>query len=278
MESQILTHGPTGVVRLGKSMGSYDDCNRLQLIVREMLRGGTRDFIINLRDVTYIGPSGIDALMTAAQLAARAGATLKLAEVPEHVRQALADAGTDQLLETAPGADYADATTTRPHGTTAPAAPSQQWDSKMIIEFPSAEGNIAEAARRFTAFLEGLRIDTPTRCRLQVAFDEAFANAVQHGNKTDPSKCVVAECMANARMLKIRVTDEGDGFDTATTMALGSNPFHDGGHGLNLITSLMDEVRYNDKGNSVSMVKFRSDAPPQQRRDDHEQVGQHTEG
>lgn len=280
MESQTLTHGPTAIVRLGESMGGYDDCNRLQLTVREMLDSGTRDFIINLRDVSYLGPAGIDAIVATAEMAARAGATLKLAELPDHARRALADAGADRLFDILPEPSESDASRTTAPGTTTmpPAPPPRQWDSKMTIEFPSAEGNIAEAARRFTSFLEQLRMDSPTLCGLQVAFSEAFANAVQHGNKADPSKCVVAECIANGQMLKIRVTDEGEGFDTATTIALRSNPFHDGGHGLNLITTLMDEVRYNDKGNSVSMVKLCSQPlPKQQHGNDHEQVSQPAE-
>ena len=139
-----------------------------------------------------------------------------------------------------------------------------QWTARTVIEFPSTVGNITDAGRRFSSFLEQLRIDTGARIDLQVAFHEALANAVKHGNKADSSKCVVAECMANDQMLKICVTDEGEGFDTSTAIAMKSNPFHDGGNGLALISSLMDEVSYNSKGNSVSLVKFCSQPSSQQ--------------
>ncbi|HUU67934.1 MAG TPA: ATP-binding protein [Planctomycetota bacterium] len=139
-----------------------------------------------------------------------------------------------------------------------------KWTARMVIELPSTERDQTDAERRFTAFIGRLQVDPATQFSLQVAFHEALANAVEHGNKADPSKCVVAECLANDRMMRISVVDEGEGFNPQVTIDTASDPFHDRGRGLFLIRSLMDEVTYNDRGNAISMVKFGLHAAPQQ--------------
>lgn len=139
-----------------------------------------------------------------------------------------------------------------------------KWTARTVIELPSTERDVAEAVRRFSAFVNRLQIDSATEFSLQVAFHEALSNAVEHGNKADPSKCVVAECIASDSMLRIQVTDEGDGFNPQVAAELASDPFRDRGRGLFLIRSLMDEVTYNERGNAISMVKLGLPAPPAQ--------------
>jgi len=151
-----------------------------------------------------------------------------------------------------------------------------KWTARMVIELPSTERDLTEAERRFTKFIAKLQLEPLTQFTLQVAFHEALANAVEHGNKADPSKCVVAECMANDRMMRIEVVDEGEGFNPQAVIDSASDPFHDRGRGLFLIRSLMDEVTYNDRGNALSMVKFGLHAAAQQH--DGKDYGQTLQG
>src|SRR5204862_7889392 len=62
--------------------------------------------------------------------------------------------------------------------------------------------------------------------------------------------------------LEVKVADEGPGFDVAKAQALldGAREGLDGGRGLRLMRILMDEVRFNQAGNEVVLVKNREKA------------------
>jgi serine/threonine-protein kinase RsbW len=94
------------------------------------------------------------------------------------------------------------------------------------------------------------------RLNFRVGLTEALSNAMLYGNEEDPKKRVRLEvCLGDSQILA-RVTDEGDGFDPAevpdpTTPA---NLVKSGGRGLFLMRQLMDEVYFNERGNSVTLV------------------------
>mgnify|MGYP001560947741 FL=1 len=90
---------------------------------------------------------------------------------------------------------------------------------------------------------------------LLVAITEAVNNCIIHGNKQDEAKRVTVTCNVRGHMLTVKVKDEGEGF---TPDAL-PNPLHEenllrsGGRGVFLMKTLMESVRYNKKGNEVTM-------------------------
>ena len=97
---------------------------------------------------------------------------------------------------------------------------------------------------------------------LFVALDEAFVNAVKHGNKSDPTKLVHVGAELSAQEACFTVEDEGEGFDVQTIPdpCDPANLFKTSGRGVLLIYNIMDEVEYNAQGNRVKMVK-RPDRP-----------------
>jgi serine/threonine-protein kinase RsbW len=105
-----------------------------------------------------------------------------------------------------------------------------------------------------------------TEPEIELAVQEALANAIRHGCRNDPDKrvrCIVA-CDADRAMLII-VQDEGEGFDPANVPdpLAGENVFAHHGRGIYLISQLMDEVRFARNGTEIHMVKRarRTDAP-----------------
>jgi GAF domain-containing protein len=95
---------------------------------------------------------------------------------------------------------------------------------------------------------------------VELALQEALANAVRHGCANDPSKqvqCCVA-CSA-AGELTIVVRDPGPGFNpTAVPDPLAdTNVFKSSGRGIFLINQLMDEVQFADDGRQLQMRKIR---------------------
>jgi serine/threonine-protein kinase RsbW len=93
---------------------------------------------------------------------------------------------------------------------------------------------------------------------IELALQEALANAVVHGAKEDPSK--VVECLVvcdEQRGILIIVRDPGPGFDPQAipSCTIGENLFSNHGRGIFLINQLMDEVKFHKNGTEIHMVK-----------------------
>jgi serine/threonine-protein kinase RsbW len=93
---------------------------------------------------------------------------------------------------------------------------------------------------------------------VELALQEALANAVVHGAKEDPTKiieCLVA-CEEDHGVLII-VRDPGEGFDPKSipTCTVGENLYSNHGRGIFLINQLMDKVEFRRNGTEIHMVK-----------------------
>jgi serine/threonine-protein kinase RsbW len=94
---------------------------------------------------------------------------------------------------------------------------------------------------------------------IHLAIEEAFINAIRHGNKMDPRKEVKIDYFVDDRKVEISMTDEGQGFNpnAVPDPRCGENLYKAGGRGLLLIRSYMDVVEFNDRGNCVLMVRYK---------------------
>jgi anti-sigma regulatory factor (Ser/Thr protein kinase) len=96
---------------------------------------------------------------------------------------------------------------------------------------------------------------------IELALQEALANAIRHGCQNDPTKsiqcCVTYE---DAGDVLIVVRDPGPGFDVTSlpNPIEETNLFKGSGRGIYLINQLMDEVRFADGGREIRMRKGRS--------------------
>lgn len=93
---------------------------------------------------------------------------------------------------------------------------------------------------------------------IELALQEALANAVVHGAKEDPTK--VVECIVTCdeqRGILIIVRDPGPGFDPQAIppCTVGENLYSNHGRGIFLINQLMDEVKFYKNGTEIHMVK-----------------------
>jgi serine/threonine-protein kinase RsbW len=94
---------------------------------------------------------------------------------------------------------------------------------------------------------------------VHLAMEEAFINAVRHGNKLDAEKEVKIDYFVDEGRVEISMTDEGQGFDpdAVPDPRCGDNLYKAGGRGLLLIRSYMDVVEFNNRGNRVRMVRYK---------------------
>jgi serine/threonine-protein kinase RsbW len=89
---------------------------------------------------------------------------------------------------------------------------------------------------------------------------EALANAILYGNRLDPAKTVEVRVRLDSDTVRLHVTDEGAGFDPAAIPdpTEGDPADADQGRGLFLIRQLVDDVRFNERGNAICMTMRRA--------------------
>lgn len=95
--------------------------------------------------------------------------------------------------------------------------------------------------------------------KILVSTLEAVNNAIIHGNKADAEKIVNIEIKLNDEELVIIVEDEGNGF-IPDIIPDPTEPEHIeaiNGRGIYLMTKLADNIKFNKRGNRVTM-KFKN--------------------
>jgi CheY-like chemotaxis protein len=94
---------------------------------------------------------------------------------------------------------------------------------------------------------------------LKLALVEAITNAMEHGHHWDLSRLVTLEVKLTPERLLVSVEDQGPGFDVQSLPDPTSEDhlLAERGRGVFLMQAIMDEVRFNQAGNRVTMVKHR---------------------
>ena len=134
-------------------------------------------------------------------------------------------------------------------------------EAELALRFPSDVALIEEAVETVARHLETQFLDRRTvRFNCRVALSEAIANAIQYGNRNDPSRHVHVRVLFGRHAIEMEVADEGPGFDPGhvpdpTSPERLESP---DGRGIFLIRRLVDEVRFNDKGNAICMILRRA--------------------
>lgn len=128
---------------------------------------------------------------------------------------------------------------------------------KIEFELPSDLGLMNGVLEYLQERVSKLGLISPERSNLFIALDEAFVNAVKHGNKSDPNKLLKITAELSPNEACFTVEDEGEGFNVneIPDPCDPANLFRTSGRGVLLIYNIMDEVEYNAQGNRVKMVK-----------------------
>jgi serine/threonine-protein kinase RsbW len=128
---------------------------------------------------------------------------------------------------------------------------------KIEFEIPSAISLMHSILEYLLKRVEKVGLINPENSNLFVALDEAFVNAVKHGNQFDVKKNVRITAEVSTKEARFTVEDEGEGFDvSAIPDPLDpENLFKTSGRGVLLIHNIMDEVHYNERGNRLEMIK-----------------------
>lgn len=133
----------------------------------------------------------------------------------------------------------------------------QELHEYIEFELPSAISLMNIVLEYLMKRVEKLGVIKPEQSNLFVALDEAFVNAVKHGNKFDAQKLVRIIAEVSKKEARFTIEDEGEGFDVnqIPDPLDPENLFKTSGRGVLFIYNIMDEVKYNDRGNRLTMVK-----------------------
>ncbi len=129
---------------------------------------------------------------------------------------------------------------------------------KLNIVIPADLAAMGKVTSGVSELLASKRWPEKEIMDVELALDEALANAIRHGCKNDPKKqvqcCVTFDSTGE---LVIVVRDPGAGFDVAAVPnpLEGDNLFKGGGRGVFLINQLMDTVEFTEEGRKVLMRK-----------------------
>lgn len=128
---------------------------------------------------------------------------------------------------------------------------------RIEFEVPSTIELMHDILDYLMSRVEKLGVVKPEKSNLFVALDEAFVNAVKHGNKFDISKLVKIVVDISREKASFTIEDEGEGFDVNSIPdpTVPDNLFKSSGRGVMFIYNIMDEVTYNERGNRLTMVK-----------------------
>lgn len=128
---------------------------------------------------------------------------------------------------------------------------------EMVI--PSKPNQIQKVERYAEKLADSIGFGEDEKDSLAIAITEVTANAVYHGNKSDPKKKVHVRFTTQDDSMTITIRDEGEGFDPHKI----ADPLHpenllkDSGRGVYIIRALMDEVSFDFSkgGTEVTLVK-----------------------
>ena len=133
-------------------------------------------------------------------------------------------------------------------------------ERSIRIEIPSQLKFIKGISHNIIADAKLMGYDeNDLRDKIPVTIDEAVTNAIKHGNKFQEDKKVFIEVSIDNERIKMVVADEGEGFDVSKVPDPTDpmNFLKPSGRGILFMSIGMDEVRYNEKGTILTLIKYK---------------------
>jgi DNA-binding response OmpR family regulator len=143
-------------------------------------------------------------------------------------------------------------------------------DQALQIDLSSELASLSSVNEIFGMLLAHTPLTDKETTQLRSAFQELGTNAIEWGNRHDLAKRVRIVFHLCRDRVQLEIQDEGEGFDPeniphasdgdeddptkhfAVREMLG---LREGGFGILISKGMVDEVRYNEKGNQVTLLK-----------------------
>ena len=128
---------------------------------------------------------------------------------------------------------------------------------KKKFQVVSDLANVQKTSEEVLSFLKPLSISESVQFDIRLCLEEALINAMKYGNALSKDLLVDLEVEATESEVRLLVQDQGPGFNVKKLedCTKDDNILRNHGRGVYLMHQLMDEIRYNEKGNKLLMVK-----------------------
>jgi serine/threonine-protein kinase RsbW len=142
-------------------------------------------------------------------------------------------------------------------------------DERLEFQIPSSEEGRKRILSLAGPLFDSWGIADNRRLQVMAALSEALANAIVHGNRGVAERSVTVQVERQGERVRIRVADQGTGFDHAAVMErltrlerdIGRIPGRRGpgwppiraGLGISMMKQFVDRLTYNEKGNCVTL-------------------------
>jgi serine/threonine-protein kinase RsbW len=133
----------------------------------------------------------------------------------------------------------------------------------IAITLPSRLELLVVLDRIALALCERMELDEDSCSQFSMSVIEAGTNAVQHGNKRDPSVPFEVKFLVYPDRIEVEVRDRGKGFDlgqVTTDVTTPEHLFDQRGRGIFIMRSCCDVVDYQfgADGTLCRLVKYRA--------------------
>jgi len=128
---------------------------------------------------------------------------------------------------------------------------------KVYLEIASERNNINKVEELMLKANEDFGINLDKFGKMMIAVTEIVMNAIVHGNKENPNKKVRVYVEHDKNIMRIAVTDEGEGFDIGkmTDPTISENLLDAHGRGVFIARAMVDEFYYkHHKGKGSEFV------------------------
>lgn len=131
----------------------------------------------------------------------------------------------------------------------------------MISGFTEWRTQISSTLEAIECFCAEFRVWRTAACAeldlfsTELLLREALTNSVVHGCAQDPLKRISCVLRAKRGRLLIAIRDEGQGFDWKTKWNWKAADEESHGRGIEIVRRYAHSVRFNPKGNAVTLVK-----------------------
>jgi serine/threonine-protein kinase RsbW len=118
--------------------------------------------------------------------------------------------------------------------------------------------NIKDAVAKIIEMLHSLKAAESDIFDIRLCMEESLINAIKYGNKQDERLPVTIDFKHEDNSVVISIEDKGIGFDfkSLPDPTKEENLLKAKGRGVFLIKHLMDDMKFNSKGNRVTMKKY----------------------
>ena len=140
---------------------------------------------------------------------------------------------------------------------TAPASRPDGWHTAGL----RATAEVERVVEAVLTDMAAAGYPTDDQFAMRLALEEACVNAIKHGHGGDPRKRVQVRYHVDRDRVLAEVQDQGPGFDPhrLPDPCAEENLEQTSGRGVFLMRSFMTWIRYNQRGNAVTLCKCRSD-------------------